>query len=320
MRDAFVKRLLELARLDSRLFLVTGDLGFGVLDTFEKELPGQYLNVGVAEQNMAAVATGLALEGLIPFTYSIGNFPTLRCLEQLRNDAFYHDANVKVVCIGGGFTYGQLGMSHHATEDLSIMRALPNVTVVVPANDLETVAAVDALVARPGPAYLRIERAADARLDPGAAVPFELGKARVLRAGNDAAILATGGVVSEALMAAEQLAQRGLSVRVLSMHTLKPLDTAAIVAAARETRALVTVEEHTIIGGLGGAVAETCMDAGVLPRRFTRLGLKDQFSTIVGDQQYLRAAYGMDAATIVGTLGKLLSVDSGERKNVPASA
>ena len=150
MRDAFVRRLIELARKDPRLHLVTGDLGFGVLDKFERELPGQFLNVGVAEQNMAAVATGMALEGLIPFTYSIGNFPTLRCLEQLRNDAFYHDASVKVVCIGGGFTYGQLGMSHHATEDISIMRALPNVAIVVPANDYETVAAVDALVERPG--------------------------------------------------------------------------------------------------------------------------------------------------------------------------
>jgi transketolase len=299
---------------------VTGDLGFGVLDAFEKELPGQYLNVGVAEQNLAAVATGMALEGLIPFTYSIGNFPTLRCLEQLRNDAFYHEASVKVVCIGGGFTYGQLGMSHHATEDLSIMRALPNVTIVAPANDLETVGAVDALVARPGPAYLRIERVADARLDPGHSVPFELGKARLLRAGSDAAILATGGVVTEALLAADQLAQHGLAVRVISMHTLKPLDTAAIIAAARETRALVTVEEHTVLGGLGGAVAETCMDAGVMPRGFARLGLKDQYSTIVGDQQYLRAAYGMDAAAIFSTLGKLLNLDMGDRKNVPASA
>ena len=258
----------------------------------------------------------MALEGLIPFTYSIGNFPTLRCLEQLRNDAFYHDASVKVVCIGGGFTYGQLGMSHHATEDISIMRALPNVAIVVPANDYETVAAVDALVERPGPAYLRIERAADDKLDPGSAAPFQFGKARQVRAGNDAAIIACGGVVTEAISAADQLALRGLSVRVLSLHTLKPLDTEAIIQAARETRALVTVEEHTILGGLAGAVAETCLDAGVLPRRFARLGLKDQYSVIVGDQQYLRAAYGMDSAAIVATLNKLLNAaEVGNRAN-----
>ena len=137
-----------------------------------------------------------------------------------------------------------------------------------------------------------------------------------MRAGNDAAIIACGGVVTEAITAADQLALRGLSVRVLSLHTLKPLDTEAIIQAARETRALVTVEEHTILGGLAGAVAETCLDAGVLPRRFARLGLKDQYSVIVGDQQYLRAAYGMDSAAIVATLDKLLNAaEVGNRAN-----
>jgi transketolase len=307
MRDAFVRRLLELARQDTRLFLVTGDLGFGVLDKFEKELPGQFLNVGVAEQNMAAVATGMALEGLIPFTYSIGNFPTLRCLEQLRNDAFYHDANVKVVCIGGGFTYGQLGMSHHATEDLSIMRALPKVSIVAPANDYETVAAVDALVALQGPAYLRIERLADASLDPGEAVPFEFGKGRVVREGSDVALLAIGGVVSEALAAAATLASSGISARVISMHTLKPFDSATVLRAARETRALISIEENTVLGGLGGAIAETCLEAGVFPKRFARLGMRDEFSVVVGDQQYLRAVYRVDARAIVETAVRLLA-------------
>jgi transketolase len=302
MRDAFVKRLLELARGDARIQLVTGDLGFGVLDAFEKELPGQYLNAGVAEQNMTAVATGMALEGYISFTYSIGNFPTLRCLEQLRNDAFYHDANVKVVCVGGGFTYGSLGMSHHATEDLSIMRALPNVVVVAPANDYETIAAVDAIVARPGPAYLRLERAADARLDPGSKVPFELGKVRVLRDGRDAVVFAVGGIVADALQAAEQLAGEGVQLRVVSVHTLKPFDAEGVIGALRDMPAVVTVEENTVLGGLGGAVAEACVEAGVLPRRFVRLGMKDQYSVIVGDQPYLRQAYGMDAAAIVAAV------------------
>jgi transketolase len=307
MRDAFVHRLLERARSDSRLFLVTGDLGFGVLDKFERELPRQFLNVGVAEQNMAAIATGMALDGLIPFTYSIGNFPTLRCLEQLRNDAFYHDANVKIVCIGGGFSYGQLGMSHHATEDLSIMRALPNVAIVAPANDFETVAAVDALVARPGPAYLRIERMADARLDPGAAVPFEFGKARVVRAGSDVALFAIGGVVTEALAAAASLASAGISAQVVSMHTLKPFDVEPVLNAAREMRALISVEENSVLGGLAGAIAESCLEAGVVPPRFARLGMRDQFSVVVGDQQYLRAIYRVDAAAIVDTVHRLLA-------------
>ncbi len=302
MRDAFVKRLLEIARVDERIQLVTGDLGFGVLDAFARELPGQFLNVGVAEQNMAAVATGMALEGYVPFTYSIGNFPTLRCLEQLRNDAFYHDASVKVVCIGGGFTYGSLGMSHHATEDLSIMRALPNVVVVAPANDYETAAAVDAIVARPGPAYLRLERSADDRLDPGARVPFELGKIRILREGTDAVVFAIGGIVADALQAADQLAGEGLQVRVISVHTLKPFDAAGVAAAIGGVPVVVSVEENTILGGLGGAIAEACMDAGVMPRRFLRLGMQDQYSVIVGDQPYLRRAYQMDAGAIAAAV------------------
>ncbi len=298
MRDAFVRRLLSLAHEDPRIVLITGDLGFGVLDQFERELPTQYVNAGVAEQNMTALATGMALEGFVPFTYSIGNFSTLRCLEQLRNDTFYHDANVKVVCIGGGFTYGPLGMSHHATEDLSILRALPNVTIVAPSNDYETETAVEELVRRPGPFYLRLERIADASLDPGPTVPFKLGQARYVRNGTDVALIATGGVVTEALRSAEQLAIRGLSARVLSMHTLKPFDTTAVLAAARETAGIVTIEENNVLGGLGGAVAETCMEAGVMPRRFIRLGMKDVYSKIVGDQAFLRNIYGIDSAAI----------------------
>src|SRR5690348_1286488 len=177
-----MKRLTELAAADPRIVLITGDLGFGVLDDFERKFPRQFLNAGVAEQNMTAVATGLALEGHIVFTYSIGNFPTLRCLEQLRNDACYHEANVKVVSIGGGFSYGQLGMSHHATEDLSILRALPGITVCAPGSAYEAECLVEALVARPGPSYLRLERGSpDFKDDPR--VACELGKARMIRDG-----------------------------------------------------------------------------------------------------------------------------------------
>src|SRR3954468_17255260 len=154
MRDAFTRRLEELAAQDPRIFLITGDLGFGVLDPFEKKFPKQYLNAGVAEQNMTGLATGLALEGRVVFTYSIGNFPTLRCLEQIRNDAAYHEANVKIIAIGGGFSYGALGMSHHATEDLAILRAIPGITVVAPGDDLETRGATRALVETPGTCYL----------------------------------------------------------------------------------------------------------------------------------------------------------------------
>ena len=150
MRDTFVKTLVELARKDPRIVLMTGDLGFGVLKPFWEALPNQFINAGIAEQNMTSVAAGMALEGKIVFTYSIGNFPTLRCLEQIRNDCAYHHANVKIVCVGGGFVYGSLGMSHHATEDIAIMRALPDVTVMAPGDLVEAIECTKALVQLPG--------------------------------------------------------------------------------------------------------------------------------------------------------------------------
>ena len=297
MRNAFIARLTELAESNPNLVLVTGDLGFGVFDEFTARFPRQFLNVGVAEQNMTAVATGMAMEGLTTFTYSIGNFPTLRCLEQLRNDTFYHDAKVIVVSVGGGYSYGQLGMSHHATEDLSILRALPGVSVCAPGSRWETSQAVDALIAAPGAAYLRLERAGTFE-DEGAG-KFQLGRARQLRSGDALTLMATGGVVSEAVAAADELDSRGISCRVLSMHSLRPFDTEAVLAAARETGGIITVEENTVQGGLGGAVAEVCLESDCRPGVFRRLGIADRFTTAVGDQSYLRALAGIDRASIV---------------------
>ncbi len=305
MRNAFLRRLISLAKSDPRIILVTGDLGFGVLDEFEKELPRQYLNAGVAEQNMTAVATGLALEGNIVFTYSIGNFPTLRCLEQLRNDTFYHGANVKVVSVGGGFSYGQLGMSHHATEDISILRALPGVTVCAPGSAYETACLVDALVSMPGPAYLRLERSAPEFVDDPS-IRCELGTARMVQEGSECTMIATGGVLAEAVAAADLLRTRSIGCRVLSMHTIKPLDVSAIVAAARETGAVCVVEENSVLGGLGGAVAEVCLESRDRPRRFRRLGIPDRYTSIVGDQGYLRRTVGLDRHSISQAIIDLL--------------
>jgi transketolase len=297
MRDAFIARLGALAASDSRIMLVTGDLGFGVLDEFERRFPKQYVNAGVAEQNMTGLATGLALEGRIVFTYSIGNFPTLRCLEQVRNDAAYHEANVKIVAIGGGFSYGALGMSHHATEDLAILRAIPGITVVAPGDDWEAVEATSALAATPGTCYLRLDRSAAPSTHREGEV-FTLGRARVLRDGDDATIIVTGGLLGVALQAGEALDGEGLRTRVVSMHTIRPIDREAILAACRETAGIVTFEEHVVDGGLGGAVAEVCADANVYPRMFRRVGLRDGFSSIVGSQEYLRERYGIDATAV----------------------
>ncbi len=305
MRDAFVERLSELAAEDPRICLITGDLGFGVLDDFATRFPDQYINAGVAEQNMTAIAAGMALEGHAVFTYSIGNFPTLRCLEQIRNDVCYHDANVTVVAIGGGFSYGVLGMSHHATEDLAIMRALPEMTVVSPGDLWEAGEATSQVAATPGPCYLRLDKsAAENTAQPGER--FQLGRARMLRDGGDVTLIATGGILGETLGAAEDIARQGIECRVLSMHTVKPLDTRAVTDACRQTGGIVTVEEHNIVGGLGGAVAEACLDAGVQPGLFHRVGLRDVYSAVVGSQDFLRRYHGMDRAAIASIVADLL--------------
>jgi transketolase len=293
-----------LAAVDPRVYLITGDLGFGVFDQYVRLFPRQFLNAGVAEQNMTGVATGLALEGRIVFTYSIGNFPTLRCLEQIRNDAAYHDANVKVVAIGGGFSYGALGMSHHATEDISIMRSI-GIPVVAPGCDWEAEEAVSALCATPGTCYLRLDKTSAGNTQrPGE--KFVLDRARLLREGNDVTLVSTGGILSVVLAAADRLAEDGIRCRVLSMHTVHPLDRDAVLAAARETGGIVTVEEHTLLGGMGGAVAECCLDAGVSPQVFRRVALQAGSPYLVGSQEYLRSRYGMDAVAIVDAVTQAL--------------
>ncbi len=298
MRDVFIEQLTQIAAERPEVMLLTADLGFGVLETFARRFPKQFLNVGVAEQNMTAVATGLALEGAIVFTYSLGNFPTLRCLEQIRNDACYHNANVKIVTVGGGMSYGAVGASHHATEDLAILRALPGTTVVSPGDNWEAGQAARAIVDHPGVVYLRLDKSA-ARPSNLPGEPFELGRARRVCEGTDVTLVATGGILGEAMDAADALRTRGISARVLSVHTVKPLDRDAIIAAASQTGGIVTIEEHTIAGGLGGAVAETLLEAGAAPGFFKRIGLNSCFSSTVGSQKYLRSVYGLDAAAIV---------------------
>lgn len=305
MRDNFIEALQYLAENDPRVTLITGDLGFGVFNKFRETLPSQFINAGVAEQNMTQIATGMALEGYKVFTYSIGNFPTLRCLEQIRNDAAYHGANVNVVSIGGGFSYGQLGISHHATEDLAIMRSLPDVTSFAPCGLWETMEATKAIAEIPGTCFLRLDK--DFGDDSAKErETFQTGKARVLREGTDCSIIVSGGILSEAQKAARQLSTEGVETRIISMHTIKPFDSHSAIQAAKETGAVVTLEEHTIHGGLGGATAEALLDAGIAPKKFLRIALEAGFSSIVGSQAYLRSHYNMDSESIVKRIRKLL--------------
>lgn len=288
---------MDIARQDKRVMLLTGDLGFGVLTPFAEALPEQFLNVGVAEQNMTGVATGLALEGKIVFTYSIGNFPTLRCLEQIRNDVCYHNANVKVVCIGGGFCYGPLGISHHATEDLAIMRVLPHMKVLAPGDLAETRLITKLAYETPGPCYLRLGRGGEAKIHQGV-LNFAMGQAIPLIPEGDVVLLSTGGILMNAVKAREILESRGIFASLYSLPFLQPLDDELIRRLGQTSKLMVTIEEHSIIGGLGGAVAEVLAEETGPRAPLMRIGLQEGFSCEVGDQEYLRKIYGLSPEAI----------------------
>lgn len=299
MRDEFIRTLGTMAGLDERVMLVTGDLGFRVFDEYIEQHPLQFLNAGIAEQSMAGLATGLAREGHIVFLYSIANFTFMRCLEQLRNGAAYHDCNVNVVSIGGGFSYGQLGMSHHATEDIAIMRCMPTTMVACPAEEWEVGVLTHAVSETPGLTYLRLDKSASpsSRHDGEDLLP--IGKSRVVRGGTDVSLVATGGIVAEVVRAADELAVHGISAEVISVPFIKPFDAGVVRASALKTGRVVTVEEHSVHGGLGGVIAEELAENGGLPRVFRRVGLRERFASVVGDQQYLREQYGISADAVV---------------------
>ena len=298
MRDTFVRTLVELAKEDKNIELITGDLGFGVLKPFWETVPDQFTNAGIAEQNMTTVAAGMALEGKTVFTYSIGNFPTLRCLEQIRNDCAYHNANVKVVCIGGGFVYGSLGMSHQATEDLAILRALPDVVVMAPADLVEAEECTKALAAYPGTAYLRLGRGGEKRIHDHIE-NFQIGKAIKVRDGRRIAIFSTGAIFEEVNAAYQDLIAKGYDPAVYTFPTVKPIDKGVIEECAREFEVIVTCEEHNLIGGFGSAVAEIMAEMKEKKAYLLRIGLNDEYSIKVGNQNYLRQQYGMDSKSIV---------------------
>lgn len=298
MRDTFVRTLVELAKQDKNIELITGDLGFGVLKPYYETVPDQFTNAGIAEQNMTTVAAGMALEGKTVFTYSIGNFPTLRCLEQIRNDCAYHNANVKIVCVGGGFVYGSLGMSHQATEDLAILRALPDVVVMAPADLVEAEECTKALAKYPGTAYLRLGRGGEKRIHDKIE-NFWIGKAIKVHDGEKVAIFSTGAIFEEVTAAYDDLKEKGFKPAVYTFPTVKPIDKDVVEEVAREFDLVVTCEEHNIVGGFGSAVAEVMAEMKDKKAVLMRIGLNDEYSVRVGNQKYLRQQYGIDANSIV---------------------
>lgn len=297
MRNTFMNTLADIATEDPKVWLLCGDLGFSVLEPFAAAFPDRYINVGVAEQNMAGIAAGLALSGKTVFIYSIANFPTLRCLEQIRNDICYHGADVKIVSVGGGYAYGSQGYTHHALEDVAIMSMLPGIEVFVPCDPAEARAATRLIAASRRPSYLRLSRSGEPVL--GDTEPLDLRRARVLRDGSDVVVLASGPIVGACLEAAEALEADGRRVGVVSVPCMKPIDEAFVRDVARQARLIVTVEEHVLRGGLHWSVAAiTAAESRRSP--ILGLGVPEPANKIsrAGSREALLAADGLSPGLI----------------------
>jgi transketolase len=307
-RDAFSQTLEELAASDPRVVAVVNDsVSSTKLKTFSKKFPNRFFNVGIAEQNMVGVGAGLANGGRLPFVCAASCFMTARAMEQIKVDLGYSRYNVKLCGMSSGLAYGELGPTHHSIEDFAWTRVIPNLTVVVPADPIETRSAMEAIARHEGPAFLRLSRMPVPNVHPRD-YKFEIGKSVRLRDGNDITLIANGVLVSRALDAAELLERRGISARVINMSTMKPLDRAAIIDAAETTGGIVTVEEHSIYGGLGGAVAEIV--ATNYPCRMRILGIPGEFAP-TGTEEFLLEHFGLTAQGIENAAVEL--VDAARR-------
>jgi transketolase len=304
MRNEFVDELTALAAEDERVMLLTGDLGFMVLEDFARRFPERFLNCGVAEQNMVGVATGLAEAGFVPFVYSIATFSALRPYEFIRNGPALHNLPVRIVGVGGGFDYGHNGVTHFALEDYAVMRAQPSITTVVPADAMQARTALRATAEHPGPAYFRISKRGDelAGLDGR----FEAGRLQVLREGGEVAILAIGSIAHEALAAADLLAERGLEAAVGLVSSFNPDPVDDIADFLDDARIALTVEAHYRNGGLGSLVGETIAERG-LGCRLLRAGVTRMPAGETGSQGYLEERHGLSAPRLVEQLERALA-------------
>ena len=301
--EAFAATLQELAAADARILAVTSDSrGSGKLGPFGQALPKQIVEVGIAEQNLVGITAGLAAAGKKAFGVSPSCFLTTRALEQIKNDVCYSNVPAVLVGISAGVSYGALGSTHHSLHDFAALRAINNITIIAPADNRETRAAVRHAAAAPRPVFLRFGKAAMPDL-PGTEQDLVVGRATTLREGSDVAFLATGETVVHALLAAGHLAEQGIQSRVLSLHTVKPLDTAAVLRAGRECRAVVTVEEHLVNGGLGEACATVLLQGGLKPR-FACVGIPDE-DTVTGAQADIFRHYGISMEGLAATVLRL---------------
>ena len=298
MRNAYLSALYDLAKSDKQIMVLVADIGAIVFDKFREDFPDQFINFGVAEANMISAAAGLASCGKIPFTYTITPFITMRTYEQIRNDVCLQKMNVKIVGVGAGLVYSTLGPTHHAIEDIAIMRVLPNMTIISPADPLEAKKTTIAAAEMKGPVYLRLGTSKEPDVYQQD-YDFTIGQGVKLRDGKDATIIATGSIVYDALQAVKELEKEDISVRLINIHTIKPVDKEIILQAARETKAILTLEEHNIEGGFGSSVAEVILEENDVPIKFKRLGVKDTFCSYYGSHQELKGHCGIAKEDIV---------------------
>jgi transketolase len=302
--EEFADTLLGLAQADGEIIVLTSDSrGSGKLVPFARSLPAQIIEMGIAEQNLVGVAAGLSIAGKKVFAVSPACFLTARSLEQIKNDVAYSDHPVKLIGISAGVSYGALGSTHHSLHDYAVLRAINNIDIVAPADNFETREAIKAAAAHPKPLYIRLGKKPMLNLHP-VGTDFKIGKAITIQEGHDVTFIATGETVHRALLAAQQLKAEGIVCRVISMHTVKPLDTDAVMRAARSSRALITVEEHSVLGGLGEGCAAVLLQAQIsLPFRI--VGIPDEY-TVTGDQLEIFDHYGISADGLAATARHLL--------------
>ncbi len=296
MRTAFINTLTELAQKDKDIYLLTTDVGFSVVEGFREKFPKRFINCGVAEQNIVGVAAGLALAGKKPYIYSIIPFVILRAIEQIRNDICYQNLNVKIIPTGAGLTYGALGLTHFAIEDIGVLRSIPNITILCPADPVETRELVLKSYQTKSPTYIRMHKRGEKVLY-NSQPNIEIGKPSILKEGKDGVIIAIGLSVEIGMEVIEELKKAGYSFKLISLHTLKPINKNALFSELKDSRAVFTIEEHNAIGGLGSAVAEILMESGY-KGIFKIFGLPDQYFLEVGDAQYLKERCGLCAKKI----------------------
>lgn len=301
MRITFVKTLHKIAAKNPNVVLITGDLGFSVFEDYIKELPKQFLNAGVAEQNMTGVAAGMAMEGKIPVIYSIVPFVTMRNFEQIRNDICYQNLNVKIVGVGSGYSYGIYGHTHYGLEDMGILRTIPGITIIAPGDPVETELATIASLKIHGPVYIRLGKAGEPAVHK-TRPKFEIGKGIVIQEGKDIALLACGTMLPIAMEVADILKDK-YSTKVISIHTVKPIDSVLVKSLSKKMKGIFTMEEHAMIGGLGSAVAELLAE-NVSKAIFKRFGTPDRFSKVSGQQKYMREQNDLSAEFIAGVIIK----------------